>query len=81
MISDAQRQHLQVGFKQTLRAVEDGKAKKVFLALDCDEKISTPLRKAVSEKAVELSEVSTMKELGSICGIEVSASCAAVLCD
>lgn len=81
MISDAQRQHLQVGFKQTLRAVGEGRAEKVFLALDCDEKISTPLKRAASEKAVEICEVPTMKELGTICGIEVSASCAAVLCE
>lgn len=79
MITDAERSHLQVGFKQSLRAVEEGKAKKALLALDCDEKISAPLRSAAQSKAVELLEVPTMRELGAMCGIEVKASCAVVL--
>ena len=79
MISDAQKQHLQVGFKQSLKAIEEGKCKKVLLALDCDEKISAPIKKASADKGIEVFEVPTMRELGTLCGIEVSASCAVVL--
>ncbi|MEE1225294.1 MAG: ribosomal L7Ae/L30e/S12e/Gadd45 family protein [Clostridia bacterium] len=79
MISDATNKHLQVGFKQSLKAIEEGRGKEVLLALDCDEKISAPIRKAASDKGVKLVEVPTMKELGTQCGIEVSASCAVVL--
>lgn len=79
MITDAERGHLQVGFKQSLRAIEEGKAKKALLALDCDEKISAPLRSAAEKSSVELLEVPTMRELGSMCGIEVNASCAVIL--
>lgn len=79
MITDAEKGHLQVGFKQSLRAIEEERALKAFLALDCDEKISTPLRNAAKKANVELIEVPSMKELGSICGIEVKASCAVIL--
>lgn len=79
MITDAERMHLLVGFKQSLKALEEGKAKKALLSLDCDEKISAPLRNAASNANVELLEIPTMKELGTICGIEVKASCAVVL--
>ena len=49
MISDATNKHLQVGFKQSLKAIEEGRGKEVLLALDCDEKISAPIRKAASD--------------------------------
>lgn len=79
MISDSDREHLQVGFKQSLKAVEDGRALKALLALDCDEKISAPIKKAAAANGTEVLEVPTMKELGAVCGIEVGASCAVIL--
>lgn len=79
MISDSDREHLQIGFKQSIKAVEDAKASKVLLALDCDEKISAPIRKAAAANRIEVVEVPTMKELGAVCGIEVGASCAVIL--
>ena len=75
MISD---KNLQVGFKQSLRAIEDGKVQKVLLALDCEDKISEPIRNAAAKYGTELEEVPTMKELGTMCGIDVKASCAVV---
>lgn len=79
MISDSDREHLQVGFKQSIKAVEEGRASKALLALDCDEKISAPIKKAAASSGTEVVEVSTMKELGAVCGIEVGASCAVIL--
>lgn len=78
MISESERERLLVGFKQTLRAVNEDKAEKVFLANDCESKISSPIENATSAKGVSLLYVPTMKELGELCGIEVSSSCAVV---
>lgn len=79
MISESEKAHLQVGYKQAVRALAEDKVAKVFLAGDCDKKISAPIEKAANEKSVQLLYIPTMKELGSLCGIEVGASCAVIL--
>ena len=79
MISEADKAKLAVGFKQVVRAVKEDKAAKIFLAEDCESKISVPVEQAASEKGVQLFYVPTMKELGGLCGIDVSSSCAVVL--
>ncbi len=79
MISESEKAHMQVGYKQAVRALAENKAAKIFLSRDCDEKISAPLERAAREKNTEISYVETMKELGSICGIDVGASCAVIL--
>ena len=81
MITDAEKNRLQVGFKQSLKAINEGRAVKAVLALDCDEKISAPIRKAASDTNTELAEIPTRHELGVLCGIEVGASCAVVLAE
>lgn len=79
MISESEKAHMQVGYKQAVRALAEDKAAKIFLSLDCDEKISAPIEKAAQEKSAEIVRVPTMKELGALCGIDVSASCAVIL--
>lgn len=79
MFSETDRENMQIGYKQTMRAIAEADVEKVFLAGDCDEKISVPVEKAASEKNVQVLYIPTMKELGSMCGIEVGASCAVVL--
>ena len=79
MISDAERQQLHIGYKQTLRALNDGKAEKLFIAADADEKMITALKKAADEQNVSVTEVETMTELGNLCGIDVGSSCAVIL--
>ena len=73
MIGDAERSKLQVGYKQAVRALNENKASKVFVAEDCDDHI----KDGVSNTPVFF--ISTMKELGNMCKIEVGASCAVVL--
>jgi large subunit ribosomal protein L7A len=79
MISEAEKALLHIGFKQTMRALDESSAAKVFLSEDCDTKISVPVEKLCGEKNVPVSYVPTMRELGDMCGIEVGASCAVVL--
>lgn len=68
-----------VGIKQTNRAISEGKAKKVFLALDADTKIISPLVSLCRENHVPIEQTFTMKELGIACGIDVGASALALL--
>ena len=73
MIGDAERSKLQVGYKQAVRALNENKASKVFVAEDCDDHIKDGVSK------IAMFFISTMKELGNMCKIEVGASCAVVL--
>ncbi len=77
MITTEEKSNLIVGYKQVLRALNAKTCQKLFLAEDCSENISEPLKKAACETPVVM--VSTMRELGNMCEIDVPASCAAVI--
>jgi len=79
MISGSDKSRLQVGLKQVKRALNENKAEKVFVASDCDDSICRQIQSLCEENSAQLIEVATMRELGTMCGIEVKASCAAVL--
>lgn len=79
MIGEAEKAKLHVGYKQAVRALNEDKAAKVFVAEDCDDHIKSGVQKLASEKNTPVFFVPSMKELGSICSIEVGASCAVVL--
>lgn len=68
-----------VGLKETERSLERNEAVHVFLASDCDERISSPLREKCREAGVAVTDAYTKKELGHACAIKVKAAAAAVL--
>jgi large subunit ribosomal protein L7A len=68
-----------VGRKQTLNAINQGKAEAVFLAEDTDEHIKQEIISASKENNVQIIEVESKLKLGRACGIDVSAACAALL--
>ncbi len=68
-----------IGIKQTLKAVENKTAVKVFIAKDADEKITGNLRELCLTNAIEIVYVDTMKQLGKAVGIEVGASTVCIL--
>lgn len=68
-----------VGAKQSVRAVEAGTAKTVFLARDADEKVLAALKQLCEANAVETLYADSMKQLGKACGIEVGAAAVAIL--
>ena len=70
---------LLVGSKQTLKAVKDDLAEKVFLADDIDQPLKTKILEAVDNKNIPFEIVESKNELGRICGIEVSAASAVLL--
>jgi large subunit ribosomal protein L7A len=81
MISEAEKSHLQVGFKQAVRALNENLVLKVFLADDCEERISAPIEDAAAKTDAQVFYIPSMKELGAMCGIDVGASCAVILKD
>ncbi|MEW6663234.1 MAG: L7Ae/L30e/S12e/Gadd45 family ribosomal protein [Bacillota bacterium] len=68
-----------IGTKQTVKAVQKGLAKTVFVARDAENHVIDPLRKLCAEKGIEVITVETMAELGRACGIEVGSASAAIL--
>lgn len=79
MITDSDRQYLKVGFKRVLKSVNAGAADRVYLAADCDDNIKKSVEEAVQRENAQLFYIKSMRELGSMCGINVGASCAAIL--
>lgn len=68
-----------VGTKQTLKAIEKGIAKTVFVAEDAEAHVIQPLINLSKEKGTPVIKADTMKNLGKACGIEVSCAAAAIL--
>ena len=68
-----------VGAKQIRKAVSAGNAQQVFLAENADPASTEPIEKLCLEHSVRCLWVSSMKELGRACGIDVGAAAAAVV--
>lgn len=65
-----------VGAKQAKRALRDGRAVRLFMAMDADPRLLQPLVQEAVNRQVPVSQVPTMKELGAACGIAVGAAVA-----
>ncbi len=79
MFFDADKNRLKVGYKETMKAVNNNTAQKVYIADDCDDKLKASVETASEAINAQIFHIDSMKELGKLCGINISASCAAVL--
>lgn len=79
MISETEKQRLRIGFKQTVKAVNENRAEKVFVAADAEDRFSMSVCGACEKNNVPVVSVPAMRELGKMCGIDVGASCAVIL--
>jgi len=70
-----------VGVKQTLRAMEKGSVKCLFIAEDADAHVTRPIIELGQRQKVGIIYVSTMQELGKACNIQVGAAVAAIIAD
>jgi len=68
-----------VGLNQTLRAIEEQRAKKIYLAEDTDPKIVSRIETLCKDYGVEMIKVESMKVLGKACGIDVKAAMACII--
>ena len=59
--------------------VEKQEAACVFIASDCDERISQPLLEACQSSGIPVEQGFTKKEIGRACGIKVKAASAALI--
>jgi large subunit ribosomal protein L7A len=65
-----------IGAKQTLKAIKNGAATIVFVAEDADQKVTKPIVEACLQNNLELVYISTIRELGKMCDIDVGAATA-----
>jgi large subunit ribosomal protein L7A len=69
-----------VGLKQTLRAMQQGKVKMVYVADDIEEHVLRKISDACRETNVSLTRLElSQHELGKFCQIEVGAAVVALL--
>ena len=68
-----------VGAKQLRKALQNGRASRVFLAKNADPALTEPLEALSKEYDIPVAWVPSMQDLGKCCGIEVSAAAAAAL--
>ncbi|WP_422658462.1 ribosomal L7Ae/L30e/S12e/Gadd45 family protein [Paenibacillus sp. EC2-1] len=71
--------HVKIGTKQTMKAVEIGQATEVYVAEDCDQRLTSRIVTLCAKHGVDITYVPTMRTLGEACGIEVGAAMVAVL--
>lgn len=70
-----------VGTKQTLKAINKGLAKAVFVASDAEQHIVRPIIQLCQEKGIVCETVDSMKTLGKACDIEVGCAVCAIIED
>jgi large subunit ribosomal protein L7A len=68
-----------VGEREVRRAMEKGALRKLFVAMDSDEKIVKPVREAASRLGMDVEEVDSMLKLGRACAIDRPAALAGLL--
>ena len=69
MLSELRTAHKVIGVKQSKKAIRDGAAAQVFVALDAEKRVVGPIYELCSEHGMEVTEVTTMTELGDAVGI------------
>ena len=68
-----------VGTKQVLRALKAGTVSRVYAANDADTFIYQQVVRSAEDAGVPCVRVPSMKELGTICGVDVPAAAAGLL--
>lgn len=67
-----------IGTKQTLKAMKNGEVIEVITADDADQTMTLKVVRLARELKIPHTRVSSMKELGSACGIDVGAATVAI---
>ena len=79
MLEELKQGQKVVGAKQTRRALNDGRALRVYLAEDADPGVTEPIEALCAQKGVDMVKAPGMRELGQACGIAVGAAVAALV--
>ena len=79
MITELASQEKVIGVKQSRRAIREGRAKRIYLAIDADPAITDPVADSCQEAGIPVETGYTMAQLGQACHITVGASVVAVI--
>ena len=79
MIPELSGSNKVVGAKQVKRALKDGRAVRLYMAMDADPRLLQPLVQEAVNRRVAVVQAASMKELGQSCGIAVGAAVAVLL--
>jgi large subunit ribosomal protein L7A len=74
-----QARKLAIGTNQTVKSLESGAARSVYVAKDADRKLIQTITSLCKQKATPLEWVDSMKLLGKSCGISVAAASVAIV--
>ncbi|MDR1619458.1 MAG: ribosomal L7Ae/L30e/S12e/Gadd45 family protein [Clostridiales bacterium] len=67
-----------IGSKQVMRAMQEGKLQRVYLANNVDAFLRGKVCEAARAAGVEVTPAPNMKELGQACRIDVGAACVGI---
>lgn len=70
-----------VGLKQVHKAVMQGRAVKVYVACDAEERLAEPLLEECRQAEIPTDEGCTMQQLGRACSIAVGTAAVAMLAE
>ena len=79
MITELASKEKVIGVKQSRKAIREGRATRVFRALDADPAITDPVAVVCEETGIPVETGHTMAQLGQACRISVGASVVAIL--
>lgn len=68
-----------IGIKQCTKLLKSDEGKVLYVAKDANAKLISPIIQLAKEKNINIVEISTMKELGEISGIDVKSSTVLIL--
>ncbi|MGE5472970.1 MAG: L7Ae/L30e/S12e/Gadd45 family ribosomal protein [Ignavibacteriales bacterium] len=79
MLEELKRAKKKIGIKECSKAIENEKALIAFVASDAENRVVKPFVELCNQKAVEITYVDTMSNLGKACGIDVGAATVVML--
>lgn len=79
MLEITAKDKLVVGVKQTSKAISEGRAQKVYVARDAEQRVTKPILELAHCNSVEVILIDTMREVGKACNIDVGAATAVLL--
>jgi len=81
MLEELKKAKKKIGIKECKKAIENDKALSVFVAMDAEERVIKPFVELCGQKAIEITYIDTMSNLGKACGIDVGATTVVMLKD
>ena len=79
MLTELRKGNKTVGIKQSRKAVNEGKVRRVYIALNADTMLCDPIETLCKDAGVAVCHVQSMEQLGNACGINVGTAVAALL--